>query len=110
LEKNKEENLEKNRSIAFENSEKIHEQNKKYYDQNVKEIEYNEDDLVYIQNSNNLNRGKLEVIRSGPHRIKKKVSNVIYVIDSGFKKKESNLFHASKLVPYRDDGNPLPKK
>jgi len=35
---------------------------------------------------------------------------VIYIIDSGFKKKESNLFHASKLVPYRDDGNPLPKK
>jgi len=72
LEKNKEENLEENRSIAFENSKKIHEQNKKYYDQNVKEIEYNEDDLVYIQNSNNLNRDKLEVIRSGPHRIKKK--------------------------------------
>jgi len=52
----------------------------------------------------------LEVIRSGPHRIKKKVSNVMYVIDSRFKKKESNLFHASKLVPYRNDGNPLPKR
>lgn len=74
LEKNKEENLEENRrSIAFENSKKIHEQNKKYYDQKVKEIEYKEGDLVYIQNGNELNRGKLEVIRSGPHKIKKNI-------------------------------------
>lgn len=73
LEKNKKENLEENRSIAFENSKKIHEQNKKYYDQKVKEIEYKEGDLVYIQNGNGLNRGKLEVIRSGLHKIKKNI-------------------------------------
>ena len=99
LNKNNMENLDENRSIAFENSVRVHERNKKYYDLNVKNINYQEGDLVYVQHGNDLNRGKLEVIRSGPYKIKK-VSNVIYVIDSGFRKKESNLFHASKLVPF----------
>lgn len=34
----------------------------------------------------------------------------MYIIDSGFKKKESNLFHARKLDPYQDDCDPLPNK
>lgn len=111
LEINNEKNLKENKRIAYENSKKIHEQNKSYYDKKVKNIEYKVGDLVYVQNGNELSRNKLDMIRTGSYRIKEKLSNVIYVIDSGFKKKESNLFHASKLVPYGSWGpGLLPKK
>jgi len=55
---------------------------------------------VYIQNSNRISWNKLDSIRVGPFKIKKKMSNRLYVIDSGFKKKVSNIFHASKMIPY----------
>ena len=93
-------NLVDNRLLASENSKKVHNQNKRYYDKNVKKITYNVGDLVYIQNGNKLNRDKLDVIRSGPYKIKEKISDTIYLIDSRFRKNESNLFHTSKLVPY----------
>lgn len=100
LNHNNKHNLENNRSIALQNSMKIHDQNKKYYDKNKININYNVGDNVYIQNSNKLNRNKLDPIRIGPYRIIEKKSNLIYVINTKFKKKESNLFHASKLIPY----------
>ena len=100
LNSNNEKNLEENRKIAFQNSNRIHKQNKEYYDKNKIYKEYNEGELVYIQNGNKLNRNKLDPIRIGPYEIKKKISDVIYIIDSGFKKPESNYYHASKLIPY----------
>lgn len=100
LKDNKIDNLENNRKVALDNSKKIHTQNKTYYDKQVKKIDYKIGDLVYTQHGNKLNREKLDTIRSGPYRIKDKISDTIYLIDSRFRKNESNLFHASKLVPY----------
>lgn len=93
-------NLQNNRKLALENSKKINIKNKFYYDKHVKKIDYKIGDLVYIQQGNKLNRDKLDVIRSGPYKIKEKISDTIYLIDSRYRKNESNLFHASKLVPY----------
>lgn len=100
LNKNNIENLKENRELAFLNSKKIHDQNKILYDKNKKPIIYQEGDLVYIQNTSRLNRNKLDPIRVGPFKIKNKISNLLYIIDSGFKKKESNIYHASKIIPY----------
>jgi len=100
LNENNLENLEENRKMALLNSQKIHEQNKIYYDKRKKPIVYEEGDLVYIQNSSRLNRNKLDPIRIGSFKIKKKISNLLYVIESGFKKQETNIFHASKMIPY----------
>lgn len=100
LEKNNERNWEINKKIAYENSKKIHEQNKKIYDENTRKIEYKVGDLVYVQNKNKMTRDKLDTIRIGPFKIKKKISDVIYGIASRSRKSDS-LYYASKLVPYK---------
>lgn len=100
LNENNLENLETNRRIAFSNAEKIHNQNKVYYDKHKREVTYEVGDLVYIQNGNRINRKKLDPIRVGPFKIKHKISDLLYVIDSGFKTPESNVYHASKMIPY----------
>lgn len=100
LNENNVENLDENRRKAFEQSKKIHEQNRRYYDEKTNKHEYNENDLIYINNGNKLNRKKTDPIREGPFRIKRKISEVIYEVDSGLRKKGSNLFHASKLIPF----------
>jgi len=92
-------NLANNRKIAFKNSKEIHNRNKEYYDKNVKQIDYKVGDLVYVQSVNKLNKNKIDPIRAGPFKIKEKISNVMFLLDSRFRKKESNIFHASKLVP-----------
>ncbi|XP_043270945.1 uncharacterized protein [Venturia canescens] len=107
---NYKEKLEDNRSIAYKNSKKIHEQNKTYYDKNKVNIEYKVGDLVYIQNSNKLNRNKLDPIRIGPYEIKAKISNLIYIIGRGQKKNESQIFHASKLIPCHSPLSPLTQR
>ncbi|XP_046602694.1 uncharacterized protein LOC107224055 isoform X1 [Neodiprion lecontei] len=96
-------NLISNREIAFRRSKQIHDQNKEYYDKNVKRIDYKVGDLVYVQSVNKLNKDKLDPIRTGPFRIKKKISDVMFLLNSRARKNESNIFHASKLVPYFDD-------
>lgn len=73
--------LEENRTIAYTNSKKVHNQNKTYYDKNTKKIEYKAGDLVYVQNGSKLNREKVEMIRTGPFRIKEKISESIYRIN-----------------------------
>lgn len=92
--------LQNDRTIAFENSIKYHDYNKKIYDKNRKIYDFKADDLVYIENGNRLNRKKLDELRIGPYKILKKISNSMYEVDTGYKKSESNLFHISKLTPY----------
>jgi len=41
---------------------------------------FQDNDLVYIENGNKMNRNKLDEIRSGPFRIIKKISNTIYEV------------------------------
>lgn len=99
-------NLANNREVAFKKSKEIHIQNKEYYDRNVKQIDYEVGDLVYVQNSNKLNRNKMDPIRVGPFIIKEKISNVMFRLESKLKKYESNIFHASKLVPHSSGLHP----
>ena len=72
LDENNKLNFKKNREIADAKSKKVHDKNKIYYDKMVKKLEYNIGDLVYVQKSNKLNRGKLDMVRTGPFKIKKK--------------------------------------
>lgn len=88
------------REIAFQNSKKAHQVNKKIYDKNKIPGSFEVNDLVYVQHGNCLNRNKLDEIRNGPFKILEKLSNSIYRVDSGFQKKESNIYHISKLYPF----------
>jgi len=100
LNENNLENLESNRKRAIINAKKTHNMNKDYYDKNRHKVKYEVGDLVYIQNGNRLNRKKMDPIRIGPFQIKKKISDLIYIIDSRSKTKELNMYHASKMIPY----------
>lgn len=58
--------------------------------------------MVYVENGSRLNRRKLDEVRIGPFPIIQKISNTIFEIDSGHRKKESNYYHISKLMPYTE--------
>jgi len=62
---------------------------------------FQENDLVYIENGNKMNRNKLDEIRSGPFRIIKKLSNSIYEVEGAKSRKETNFYHSSKLIPIK---------
>lgn len=89
----------RDRKTAIERSIKSHEYNKTIV--NKKRIKYNFEvgDMVYVENGHKLNRRKLDELRIGPFKIEEKVSQSIYKINTGHKKKESNLFHITKLTP-----------
>jgi len=93
-------NLQKDRESAFKNSIQGHKSNEKYYNKNKIHFEFSAGDLVYINHGNPLNRNKLSCIRTGPYKIIKKISNVMYLVDSGICRSESNVFHISKLYPF----------
>lgn len=87
------------RETALQNSIKYHKYNKKLFDQDRKIYKFEAGDLVYIENGNRLNRKKLDEIRIGPLKIEEKISDSIYKIYTGHQKKESNLFHITKMIP-----------
>ncbi len=93
-------NLSEDRHTAFLNSQRNHLNNRKKYDKNRLEPKFYIGQLVYIQHGNSLNRNKLSEIRTGPFKILSKVSNNLFEVDSGYKTKESNIFHVSKLHPF----------
>lgn len=72
------------REKAFQNSKRNHMQNKRRIDRNRKLAECKVNDLVYVSHGNQLNRHKMEELRIGPLKILKKISNVIFKIDSRF--------------------------
>lgn len=88
------------RMEAYKNSEESFNRNKKRIDKNRKEYDFMKGDLVYVSNGNKLNRNKLEEVRSGPFVITRKLSKSIYEVKCNKKRKEANLFHCSKLIPY----------
>ncbi len=99
---NKENNLsslERDRKLAYERSMKSHSYNKTVYDKNRKMYIFNEGESVLVEHGNRLNRSKLDELRIGPFKIEKKISNIMYKINTGYRKDESNIFHISKLVP-----------
>lgn len=97
------EDLKRDRKLAYENTKKSHNQNAERYNRHRKKIILDAGDLVYVENGNRLNRRKLDEIRIGPYKVLKRISNSIYEIDTGHKKMESNLFHITKLIPVADN-------
>ena len=93
-------NLEEDRRKALENSEGNFTKNKRRVDENRTKHEFKEGDLVFVSNGNKLNRNKLQEIRKGPFKIKKKVSKTIYEVEDGKKHKEGSRYHSNKLIPY----------
>ncbi|KOB68805.1 hypothetical protein OBRU01_17009 [Operophtera brumata] len=89
----------KDRKIALERSIKSHEYNKKINDKNRTHHNFEKGDMVYVENGHKLNRRKLDELRIGPFKIEEKISQSIYKISTGHRKKESNLFHITKLIP-----------
>lgn len=94
--------LGRDRKLALENTIKSHNYNKNRFDSLRKELQLNVGDNVYVENGNKLNRKKLEELRTGPFQVVRKISNSIYEVNTGHRKKESNLFHVSKLTPRCD--------
>ncbi len=92
--------LEKDRKIAFQNSLENHLANKSRFDRNKKKPNFKAGQLVYVLHGNSLNRNKLDEIRTGPYKILQQLSNVLYEVDAGFQKHESNVFHVSKMYPF----------
>ncbi|KAK7591003.1 hypothetical protein V9T40_002616 [Parthenolecanium corni] len=93
--------LEKDRNLAFINSQKNHFLNKKRYDRNKREPIFQVGQLVFVHHGNSLNRNKLDEIRTGPYKILKRISNCLFEVDSGYQKKESNIYHISKMFPFQ---------
>ena len=89
--------IENARKIAFDNSNKSHEQNKQYYDKKHNNISFETNDLVYIENKNDITRRKLEPIMIGPFRIVKKLSDVSYEVMCDKRGKQTDIYHISKL-------------
>lgn len=94
-------NWEEDKRRALENTIKSHNYNKQIFDKKRRLIELNIGDLVYLENGNKLNRKKLDELRIGPFEITKKISESIYEVNTGSRKYESNLFHITKLIPFR---------
>ena len=86
-------------SIALQNNIKSHDYNKSLFDKKLKQWEFKIGDMVYIENGNNLNRKKLDELKVGPYKIIGQKSKTIFVIDTGHRKMESNLYHITKLQP-----------
>ena len=66
-------NFETDGKTALQNSIKNHERNKRRYDNNRIDLELDVNDMIYVENGNKLNRGKLDEICIGPFPITEKV-------------------------------------
>lgn len=95
--------LEEDRKVALLRTEKYHKYNKSVFDRDSIQYTFKEGDFVYVVNGNKLNRKKMDEIRIGPFRITKKISNSIYKIDTGHKKRSLGLYHITKLIPMSND-------
>ena len=90
--------LTEDRKQAIENSLKYHRVNKTRVDKKKKNIILKENDMVYVERGNKLNRNKLDPIRSGPYKIINKISKTIYEVEDE-KNRQPKLYHISKLIP-----------
>lgn len=89
-------NISEDRRTALRNTVKNHEYNKKLYDYGKNKIDFRIGDKVFVDNGNKLNREKLDILRIGPFRIIKQLSNNIFevMLSNGC----TRLYHASKLL------------
>lgn len=96
-------NLQEDRKIALQRTKKYHDYNKSIFDKNRIQHTFKEGELVYVSNGNKLNKRKMDEIRIGPFKIIEKVSNSIYKLDTGYKKRSLGLYHITKLIPMTDE-------
>ena len=91
----------KDRKLAFVNSIRDHERNKERLKPKNEIYEFEVGELVYIENGNKLNRGKLDEIRIGPFEIMEKRSNSVYAVKVNENKtRNTRLYHRSKMIPH----------
>ena len=93
-----ERNLDNDRKEARDKSIDCWKKNKKIVDKKRKEDDFNEKDQVYIEEQNRMNRKKLDPVRSGPHKIIKRISNTMYEIDKKDTNSENKIVHKNKLL------------
>jgi transposase InsO family protein len=85
--------------LAYNNSLIAHEKNKTRYDQGREETILEIGEEVYIENGNRLNRTKLDEVRIGPFKIKRKIANTVYEVETGGQGiRNTRLYHVSKIV------------
>ena len=91
--------LDKARATAYENSRKHHDQNKKRVDRRRAKHEFRVGDRVVVKLTSDLNRKKLDELRSGPFEIVRIISDSVFELNTGKKKRINNVFHANALRP-----------
>ena len=94
-----ESNLAEDRIQALINSWNDFKRNKERIDANRRTESIEVGDYVFVENGNKLNRNKLAEIRAGPFRVIRRVSESMFEIDCGKKKKEANIVHRNKIIP-----------
>ena len=100
-----ERDLAKDRAEALLNSLEYFGRNKKRIDKHRTICSIKEGDYVYVENGSKLNRGKLDKVSIGPYRVLRKVSESMFEVDCGKKKREGNVFHCGKLIPVCENSN-----
>ena len=93
-------NLEEDRQKALENSNRAHNDNKIRVDKNRNKPEFKVGDLVYFENGNKLNRGKLDEVRIGPFPLIRRLCDTVFLVKCGPHPRDSRLYHVSKMLPY----------
>ncbi|XP_023226450.1 uncharacterized protein LOC111627120 [Centruroides sculpturatus] len=94
--------VEEARKLACENTQRKQEVNKNYFDNRHQKVTLNPGDLVLVENKNAITRKKLEPLMSGPYKVMRQVSNVLYEIEWGKRGKPSDVVHISKLRLYNN--------
>lgn len=98
--------LMQDRKLALQNTIKAHKLSEQRYNKRKTEWEFKQNDLVYVEMSNKLNRNKLDEIRQGPFLITQILSKHIVEVEINKSKKGKRNYHVCKLIPlYRLDNN-----
>ena len=92
--------LEKARENAVQNSQKNHDTNKFYFDKKRNKAKFNEGDKVLVIDKSALQRRKLESIYKGPFTIIKRLSDVLYEVESDKKGRKSDTFHVRNMLKF----------
>ena len=94
--------LQDDREEAKQNSHKYFDNTRIRIDKNRKTHVFKEGDWAYAWSGNKLNRKKLDVIRSGPFKVVKRLSNSMYEIAHNKRGKTTTMYHSNKLIPAAD--------
>lgn len=91
--------LEEARRQANRNSAIYHKRNKERIDRRRREHDFRVGESVYVKFTSKLNRKKLAEIRSGPYRITRAISDLVFELNTGKSKRANNVYHKNHLFP-----------